>query len=63
MITFPPPGAGRTLVEMLNILEHAPADLRTPDTPAGAIMLAEVIRRAFLDRRDRPCGMRDIDAR
>jgi gamma-glutamyltranspeptidase/glutathione hydrolase len=54
VITFPPPGAGRTLVEMLNIVENVPQERRTPDTPAGALMLAEVIRRAFLDRRDRP---------
>ena len=54
VITFPPPGAGRTLVEMLNILEHVPRELRRPDTPRGAVVLAEVIRRAFLDRRDRP---------
>jgi gamma-glutamyltranspeptidase/glutathione hydrolase len=39
---------------MLNILENVPEELRTPDTPEGAVMLAEVIRRAFLDRRDRP---------
>ena len=54
VITFPPPGAGRTLVEMLNILEQVPWDYCTTDTPEGAIMIAEVIRRAFLDRRDRP---------
>ncbi len=54
VITFPPPGAGRTLIEMLNILEHVPWDYCTIDTPEGAVMIAEVIRRAFLDRRDRP---------
>ncbi len=54
VITFPPPGAGRTLVEMLNILEYVPWRLCSPDTPSGAVMLAELIRRAFLDRRDRP---------
>ncbi len=54
VITFPPPGAGRTLIEMLNILENVPTEMRTADTPQGALMLAEVIRRAFLDRRDRP---------
>ena len=54
VITFPPPGAGRTLVEMLNILEHVSWDMCTPDTPRGAVMIAEIIRRAFLDRRDRP---------
>ncbi|MBL7043228.1 MAG: gamma-glutamyltransferase family protein [Pirellulaceae bacterium] len=54
VITFPPPGAGRTLVEMLNILENLPERLHRADTPRGAVTLAEVIRRAFLDRRDRP---------
>jgi gamma-glutamyltranspeptidase/glutathione hydrolase len=39
---------------MLHILSHLPARDRDPDTPRGAVMLAEVIRRAFLDRRDRP---------
>jgi gamma-glutamyltranspeptidase/glutathione hydrolase len=52
--TFPPPGAGRTLVEMLNILAHLPENLRDPDTPRGAVVLAHVMRQAFLDRRDRP---------
>jgi gamma-glutamyltranspeptidase/glutathione hydrolase len=54
VITFPPPGAGRTLVEMLHILEQFPPDRRNPDTPGGAVIVAETIRRAFLDRRDRP---------
>ena len=54
LLTFPPPGAGRTLVEMLHILENIPERLRDPDTPRGAVVLAEVIRQAFLDRRDRP---------
>lgn len=54
IITFPPPGAGRTLVEMLHILENFPVELRNADTPEGAALVAEVIRRAFLDRRDRP---------
>jgi gamma-glutamyltranspeptidase/glutathione hydrolase len=54
VLTFPPPGAGRTLVEMLNILSHLPASRRDLDTVDGAVTMAEVIRRAFLDRRDRP---------
>lgn len=54
VLTFPPPGAGRTLIEMLNILSHFPPKQRDLDTPQGAVLLAEVIRRAFLDRRDRP---------
>ena len=39
---------------MLNIVRKFPAKERNPDTPQGALLLAEVIRRAQLDRRDRP---------
>lgn len=52
--TMPPPGAGRTLIEMINILKKFPVKDRNPDTPYGALLLAEIIRRAQLDRRDRP---------
>jgi len=52
--TMPPPGAGRPLIEMLNILRKFPAAQRNPDTPRGALLLAEIMRRAQLDRRDRP---------
>jgi len=52
--TMPPPGAGRTLVEMLNILRKFPKENRNPDTPKGALLIAETIRRTQLDRRDRP---------
>ncbi|MGD9345401.1 MAG: gamma-glutamyltransferase [Candidatus Aminicenantes bacterium] len=52
--TMPPPGAGRTLIEMINIIKKFPHDKRNPATPEGALILAEVIRRAQLDRRDRP---------
>jgi gamma-glutamyltranspeptidase/glutathione hydrolase len=54
ILTMPPPGAGRALVEMLQILEHVPEKLRHFDTPRGALILAETIRQAYLDRRDRP---------
>lgn len=54
VFTFPPPAAGRTLIQMINVFEHLPARLRDLDTPEGAVGLAEVIRRAFLDRQDRP---------
>jgi gamma-glutamyltranspeptidase/glutathione hydrolase len=54
VLTFPPPGAGRTLIEMLNILSNFPERRRDPDTPDGAVLLAAVIRQAFRDRRDRP---------
>jgi gamma-glutamyltranspeptidase/glutathione hydrolase len=52
--TMPPPGAGRTLIEMINIIKKFPHEKRNPATPEGALLMAEVIRRAQLDRRDRP---------
>lgn len=52
--TMPPPGSGRTLIEMLNILKKFPVNDRNPDSPEGALLLAEIMRRAQLDRRDRP---------
>jgi gamma-glutamyltranspeptidase/glutathione hydrolase len=54
VLTFPPPGAGRTLIEMLNILAASSARRQDPDSPDGAVYLAAVIRQAFRDRRDRP---------
>jgi gamma-glutamyltranspeptidase/glutathione hydrolase len=54
VVTFPPPGAGRTLVEMLNIISHIPRKYRNADTPEGALMLAQAIRQANRDRTDRP---------
>lgn len=54
VLTFPPAAAGRTLVEMLQVLSHFPDQTALPEDPDGALLLAEVIRRAQLDRRDRP---------
>ena len=54
VFTFPLPGAGRTLIEMLNVYESLPAKLKNIDTPEGALALATLIRQAFIDRRDRP---------
>jgi gamma-glutamyltranspeptidase/glutathione hydrolase len=54
VLTFPPPGAGRTLVEMLNVISHFPPKLRNPDRPEGALLISNVIRLANRDRRDRP---------
>jgi gamma-glutamyltranspeptidase/glutathione hydrolase len=54
VLTFPPPGAGRTLIQMLNVYQQFKPSRRDIDTPEGAVMLAETIRRAFLDRQDRP---------
>jgi gamma-glutamyltranspeptidase/glutathione hydrolase len=52
--TFGEPGAGRTLVEMLNVAGKFPADHINPDTPKGALLLSKIIMQANIDRRDRP---------
>ena len=54
VITFPPPGAGRTLIEMLNIMSALPRRYRRIDSPEGIVMAARVMRQAYRDRRDRP---------
>lgn len=54
IFTMPPPGAGRTLIEMLNIVSEMKPREYDPDTPRGATILARIIRRTFLDRKDRP---------
>jgi len=54
VFTFGPPGAGRTLIEALNLLSQFPDAQRDPDSPQGALLLAHVIRKANLDRSDRP---------
>ncbi|MGB2806771.1 MAG: gamma-glutamyltransferase, partial [Sedimentisphaerales bacterium] len=54
IFTFPPPGAGRTLIEMFNIISNFPSKLRDFDTPRGALLLSYVIQQAFRDRSDRP---------
>jgi len=52
--TFGPPGAGRTLIQALNMLEQFDKDILDPDMPQGVLLLAYVIRKANLDRSDRP---------
>jgi gamma-glutamyltranspeptidase/glutathione hydrolase len=54
VFTFPLPGAGRTLIEMMNVYQQLPASRQALDRPEGAVFLAEIIRRAFVDRQDRP---------
>ena len=54
VFTMPLPGAGRTLVEMLNIHRSLPRELRDIDTPDGAVCLAKAIQQALIDRNDRP---------
>jgi gamma-glutamyltranspeptidase/glutathione hydrolase len=52
--TFGEPGAGRTLVEMLNVAGKFDPEKINPDTPQGALLLSKIIMQASLDRRDRP---------
>lgn len=54
LFTFGPPGAGRTLIEAINLLNQFPKSQRDPDLPSGALLLSHVIRKANLDRSDRP---------
>ncbi len=54
VMSFPPPAAGRTLIEMLNTYAQLPARLTRLEAPEHAVALADLIRRAFMDRRDRP---------
>lgn len=54
VFTFGPPGAGRILIEVLNVLSELPERLRNPDSLKGALTLAELIQRANQDRADRP---------
>ena len=54
VLTMPLPGAGRTLLEMLNVHQSLPRHLRNIDSPAGAVCLAETVRLALIDRQDRP---------
>jgi gamma-glutamyltranspeptidase/glutathione hydrolase len=54
LMTFPPPGAGRTLIEMLNIAAGLHKETRNLDRPQGALMLSRIMQQAYRDRRDRP---------
>ncbi len=52
--TFPPPGAGRVLIQLLNILEEFPPELLNPEEPAGALIYALAFRFALNDRKKMP---------
>ena len=54
VMTMPLPGAGRTLIEMLNIHQSLPRELQDIDSPQGAVCLAQTIQQALIDRNDRP---------
>ncbi|RMH14038.1 MAG: gamma-glutamyltransferase [Planctomycetota bacterium] len=54
IVTFPPPGAGGVLIEMLRLIEQFPQRLWDPHNPRGAVLLAEIMQHAALHRQDRP---------
>lgn len=53
VLTMPPPGAGRALLEILNVMESL-SWRRGIDTAEAAVALASMIERALIDRKDRP---------
>jgi gamma-glutamyltranspeptidase/glutathione hydrolase len=53
IMTMPPPGAGRTLIEMLNIVSHFPKKLQRLDTSDSVTLIARAMQQAYMDRRDR----------
>lgn len=52
--TVSPPGAGRMLLQALNIIEEFTAQHRDPDSPEGVKVLAETLKRANVDRMNSP---------
>jgi gamma-glutamyltranspeptidase/glutathione hydrolase len=53
IMTMPPPGAGRTLIEMLNIVSHFPRKLQSLNTSDSVVLVAKAMQQAYRDRRDR----------
>ncbi|SDO56388.1 gamma-glutamyltransferase family protein [Alkalicoccus daliensis] len=54
IVTYPPPGAGRVLVQILNTLEGFEAEELDPDQPLGAVILALAFRFALNYRQRMP---------
>lgn len=54
LATFPPPGAGRALVQILNTLENFTPEELVPETPLWAVILAMTFRAALRNREKRP---------
>lgn len=52
--TFPPPGAGRVLIQILNILEQFSPQEIDPDTETGAFLLALAFQLTLRDRKRMP---------
>jgi len=54
LATFPPPGAGRALIQILKSLEHFEPEELVPDTPLYYLLLAMVFRSALMYRENDP---------
>ncbi len=54
IITFPPPGAGRVLVQIMNILEQFPPASINPASPLGNLILALSFQLTLKDRKRMP---------
>ncbi len=50
LVTFPPPGAGRALVQILNTLEYLEPEKLNPGDPLCAVLLAMAFRAALVKR-------------
>jgi gamma-glutamyltranspeptidase/glutathione hydrolase len=49
--TFGPPGGGVALTQMFHVFRHVLAEEFDADSPAGVVLLADIIRQSRLDRR------------
>ena len=56
MATMPPPGAGRDLSLVMMALGNLPSNFLAQGTPSSYHFLAEIFRKAFLQRRQHPVG-------
>ncbi|UCF40345.1 MAG: gamma-glutamyltransferase family protein [Gemmatimonadota bacterium] len=52
--SLPPPGGGWVVLQILNLLEHAPPEALAPGSPARMSLLAQALRLGHLSRRDTP---------
>jgi gamma-glutamyltranspeptidase/glutathione hydrolase len=53
IMTMPPPGAGRTLIEMVNVVSRLPRKHQRLDSPQSVLLIVKAMRQAYRDRRDR----------
>jgi len=54
VVTMPPPGAGRTLLFALLMVDHLPPRYRQGDYENLNLLLINILRKSFLERSDRP---------